>query len=80
MSAPSPKDRLADDQPKCGNCKWMRPIVPHISKPGHWSTSTEYGAPVPGKGACQEPSVGAVYPVLFYVTDLTLCSLWERKE
>ncbi len=75
----TPKEMLASDAPKCGNCKWMRPIAPHTSKPGYWMSGTEYGNPVPGKGACREPALAAVSPTLFYVTDLMLCSLYEAK-
>lgn len=67
----SPKETLASDSPKCGNCKWMRQLCHH---------GAVYGSPIPGKGACMEPAVAAAYPQLLHVTDLMLCSAWEVKE
>ncbi len=69
----SPKEQLASDAPKCGNCKFMGDIIAK----GQWGESKLFA--VSGKGACQEPSVLQAYPVLFYVTDLMLCSRWEPK-
>ena len=78
---------LADPAPKCANCKHMAII--RAGRPPHPSTwklfsfkpeAEEQGPVVRGKGACIEPSVAAAYPQLFYVTDMALCSLWERKE
>lgn len=83
------RDRLTNREPKCANCKHMGVLV---NKTGaHKPTLLEdlglRAAPaepppqrINGKGACMEPSVAAAYPQLFYVTDLMLCSLWERKE
>lgn len=91
----TPKEMLASDAPKCANCKHMAVVGKRAPRRTRWyepKTITGFRAdhdapfePVAGKGACMEPSLTkhseASYPRdLFRVTDLMLCSLWERKE
>lgn len=83
-----PKDLLTSDAPKCGNCKHMVSVV---VMPKHYyrhpletmmiwrkSVAPPDSKHVLGKGACREPTL-AESTQLFYVTDLSLCSLWEPK-
>ncbi len=65
----TPKEMLASDAPKCGNCRHMRLVRPQGTQ----------GPNAFGKGACQEPSVALASMTLFLVTDLMLCSAWEPK-
>ena len=78
----TPKEMLASDAPKCGNCRHMRPIVSKRAVPSGivgFSFRTESGPAIPGKGACMEPHQAESYPALFHVTDLMLCSEWQAK-
>jgi hypothetical protein len=75
----TPKEMLANDAPKCANCRWMRGLVPYSKQPGFYTPSVDYGERVSGKGACMEPSVAVGFPALFYVQDLGLCSAWQKR-
>lgn len=90
-----PSDRLSSPDPKCANCKWMRSVGWREPRRTRWweqktisgykSDSEAPFEPTPGKGACAEPNVMKYADRrsrlgLFYVTDLMLCSMWERKE
>ena len=84
----TPQEQLADPSPKCGNCRYWASVM--ASKKPHIGPLQAFGlrkideppsTPVPGKGACREPHVApSASTQLFYVTDLSVCSLWEPKE
>ncbi len=90
-----PSDRLASPEPKCANCKWFGHVARPQVRPTRWyepktatGTKLDTSKPkvrIPGKGACMEPELQQVwrqtYPEqTFFITDLMLCSRWERKE
>ena len=90
----TPQDLLATDDPKCANCRFMAPAGKREPRRTRWyepKTPSGYKEnfdapfePISGKGACMEPSLMKYAErgnrlQLFLVTDLMLCSKWERK-
>lgn len=73
----------------CGTCHWMaaggkrKPRRVRWWEPGAGFRSDPNAPfePAPGKGVCTEPGVTKYNdlgtPTLFYVTDMTCCSMWS---